>query len=136
MTDEAPDPQEPGDPQRGQYPEYPTGPEGLQPAATASRLRPRRVWAGIGLASLGHLIVICASFVLNAFTSEIGGIAVVLPAAELALLAACVGGGIALMRRGDRSLGVGLLIGWAVGAVVFAGACVALIVVVANALGG
>jgi hypothetical protein len=135
MTDPAPEPQEPSDPQRGQLPQHPAHPEPTQPAPNPRPIRASRVWAGIGLAALGHLVAICASFGVNAAISSTGGFAVVLPVAELLVFAACVGGGIAALARGDRGLGVGLLVGWAVSAVVFAGVCVALILVVANSLG-
>jgi hypothetical protein len=77
------------------------------PPANPRPIRAGRVWAGIGLAL-----------------------------AEFLVLAACVIVGIRQLVRGDRGLGVGLLVGWAAGAVIFAGACVALILVVANSLNG
>lgn len=106
------------------------------PPTNPRPIRTGRVWAGIGLALLGHLLAIAGGLALTNIDVGLGTYGIGLAVAEFLLLAACVTVGILQLVRGDRGLGVGLLVGWAVGAVIFAGACVALIVVVANALSG
>jgi len=136
-SQQPPDPQQPPESQQPQYPEYPVGPERIQRAANPRPIRASRVWAGIGLAFLGHILAICAGIGISSATSGMGGYSgFALPVAELLVLAACVSVGIVQLVRGDRGLGVGLLVGWAASAVVLAGVCVALILVVVGSLGG
>jgi hypothetical protein len=137
----APDPQEPPSPQQRpdpqpQYPQYPTGPDVSQPADNPRPIRTGRVWAGIGLAFLGHILAICVGIGISStggFGSYYG---FAFPLVEFLVFAACLVVGILQLARGDRGIGVGLLVGWAAGAVILGGVCVALIVVVANAFGG
>ena len=137
MTESTPDPQQPPDPQPLQYPQYPSGPEAGQPAANPRPIRASRVWAGIGLAFLGHILAACVGGVIaSAGSGASSYFGFAFPVLELGLLAACITLGTIQLRRGDRGIGVGLLIGWAASAVVFAGVCVVLIVLVASAVGG
>lgn len=125
------------DPQQLEYPQYPSDPDPGQPAANPRPIRASRVWAGIGIAFLGHILAICVGIAISSGASGASpyfGFA--FPVLELVLLAACVIMGIIQLRRGDRGIGVGLLVGWAASAVIFAGACVVLIVIVVSALGG
>ena len=132
-----PDPQQLPDPQQVQYPQYPTGPERGQPAANPRPIRARRVWAGIGLAFLGHVLALGLGIGVVTASSGMGSyFGIAFPLAELLVFVACLVVGIVQLVQGDRGIGVGLLVGWAAGAVILAGVCVALIVVVADALGG
>lgn len=136
MTDSAPDPQQPSEPERVPYPQHPAGPGPTQPAPSPRPIRAVQVWTGIALAFLAHILGLVAASVLNAATSTSGGFAVAFSVAELLVFAACVGGGLVLLARGDRGRGVGLLVGWAAVPIVVGGVCVALIAVLANNLGG
>jgi hypothetical protein len=108
-----------------------------EPPPTNPRpIRAGRVWAGIGLAFVAHLLGVGVGLAIATGTSPLRATALAFPVAEFLVLAACVIVGIRQLVRGDRGLGVGLLVGWAAGAVIFAGACVALILVVANSLNG
>lgn len=114
-------------------PPPPPPPPPVDPAPTG-RLNARRMWVGIGLAALGHVLTIVVMVVVIAATPEpefpqlTGGFAGLIGQGVLLVLALAVG--IALVAKGDRSLGLGILIGWAVGLLVFPavgfGVCVAL----------
>jgi hypothetical protein len=106
-----------------------------EPPANPRPIRAGRVWAGIGLAFLGHLLAVGVGLAITTGTSTLGTYGLGLPLTEFLVFAACMIAGILQLARGDRGLGVGLLVGWAVGALIFAGACVALILVVANTFG-
>ena len=136
MTDPAPEPQQPSDPEPVPYPQQPASPGPIPPATNPRQIRATQVWTGIALALLAHIVGIVVTTLLSVVMSSSGGFAVALPVAELLVFVACVGGGIALMERGDRGRGVGLLIGWAAVPIVVGGACVALIAVMANSFGG
>jgi len=96
-------------------------------------IRTGAVWAGIGLAVLGHLM--CAGLVAAALWGAgdaadqalIGGSLL----GQLVLFAAVVTAGTVLIVKGDRGLGIGLFIGWAAGLIVLPlvgfGLCVALV---------
>lgn len=161
MTESTPDPQQPPDPKRPSDPEQPPSPQGLpdsahhpdpqqlgfpqfpsgpapgQPAANPRPIRASRVWAGIGLAFLGHVVAVCVGILIsNAGSGASPYFGFALPVLELVLLAACITVGIIQLRRGDRGIGVGLLVGWAASAIIFAGVCVVLILIVVSALEG
>jgi hypothetical protein len=133
VTGSTPDPEQPSDPERAQFPQYPAGAEGAQPAADPRPIRANRVWAGIGLALLGYLVLFGLGWLSSVWASQIVGLVV---PGELLLWAAVLGWGIVVLARGDRGLGVGLLVGWAAGAVISGGVCVVLIIAVANSYGG
>lgn len=87
-------------------------------------IRGARVAAGIGLAILGHLLTIGLT-VLVAFLEARGGLAngdawflLVGMASQVLLFVGCIVLGILQIVRGDRGIGVGVLIGWAVGVIV------------------
>ncbi len=113
MTESAPSPQQPG---------------------SSRPIRASRVWAGIGLAFLGHLIALCVG-IGSGSTGLASYLGLIWFVAEFLVFAACLTVGVVWIVRGDRGLGVGLLVGWAAGAVVFAGVCVALIAIVARSFG-
>ena len=120
----------PRDSQDPQYPRYPDEPAG-QPAAPNPRpIRASRVWIGIGLAILGHILAIGAGIALAAF-----GVGVLLLMPEILLFVAALVFGILQLTRGDRGIGVGILAGWGAGTVIFGGACVALIIAISRSLG-
>jgi hypothetical protein len=84
--------------------------------------RPVRGWrvtAGIGLAVLGHAAIVGVASLVSVLGHSVGGLWIVIPA-EAALLAVCVTLGVLLLAHGDRGLGLGLLIGWAVALLVAA----------------
>jgi len=86
---------------------------------------------GIGLAFLGHILAIAIGIALAA-----SGVGILLLLPELLLFVASLVFGILQLTRGDRGIGVGLLAGWGAGTVIFGGACVALIIVLARSFGG
>jgi hypothetical protein len=108
-------------------------PSPQQPAARP--IRTSRVWAGIGLAILGHVIALCVGLG-SAGTGLVNYYVWIWFVVEFILFAACVAVGVVQIVRGDRGIGVGLLVGWAAGTVIFAGVCVALIAIVARSFGG
>jgi hypothetical protein len=73
--------------------------------------RPVRGWrvtAGIVTAILGHLVTLVAGWLVGRF---VGSLLPLLTVGAL-VFGGCVGGGIALIVRGDRGLGIGLIAGW------------------------
>jgi hypothetical protein len=88
---------------------------------------------GIGLAILGHILAVATGIALAASGSGIG-VLFLLP--EVLLFVAALVFGIMQLTQGDRGIGVGLLVGWGAGTIIFGGACVALIIVLARSLGG
>lgn len=130
----------PGD---AQFPQYPQDSQSADESASQSSLSPARpirasrVWIGIGIASAGHMIAVCLGFALSGTGlggTALAGIGLFLP--EVLLFIACLAVGIYFVARRDRGIGVGLLSGWAAGAIILAGVCVALIAVIAASLGG
>jgi len=121
----------PGDEQNPQYPRFPDEPAGQAAAANPRPIRASRVWIGIGLALLGHILAVAIGIALSATGF---GFLLLLP--ELLLFVAALVFGIVQLVQGDRGIGVGLLAGWGAGTVIFGGVCVALIVVISRSLGG
>jgi hypothetical protein len=91
-------------------------PPNQQPGPPRRRIQGRWVAAGIAAALLGHLAAIALLFV---DPNGDNGIVYAL-VGEVVVFLACVAGGITAlaMRSGNPGLGVGLLVGWAVGVVV------------------
>jgi hypothetical protein len=111
------------------------GPQWTVPQPPPSGDRPIRggkIAAGIGLAMLGHLITIGIGVlaVIGAANASIGWLYLGL-GAQVALFVACLTVGIVWIVKRDRGLGIGLLVGWAVGVIVLPvigfGVCVALL---------
>lgn len=79
-----------------------------------------RMWLGITLALVGHLLTVVIGTVYGAAFGDgdadavFGGLTAGL-IAQAVLFIACLVAGIVLNNRGDRSLGNGILIGWAIG---------------------
>ena len=94
------------------------------PPHARAGMRARRVWAGIGIALLGHVVVIVVPLAIG--SAGIGGALWTWLAlfGELALFVACLTVGIVLITRRERGIGLGLLIGWPVGVVITFGVCV------------
>jgi hypothetical protein len=92
------------------------------PAPTAPAFRVPRLLAGLGIGVLGHVLVFAAAFVAARTTEDTGGwedlaaLATVLLLGQAVLLLGAVVATtvLAMRRRGDLALGVGL--GWLVGA--------------------
>ncbi|GAA1750416.1 hypothetical protein [Luedemannella helvata] len=101
-------------------PSNPTGP-GRPPKPP---ITPGWVFAGIGLAMLGHLLTIVPAIpVLAASTpggDAVGTAVIVMLIAQVVVFLGCLVAGIVLLagERVSRGLGLGLLIGWAVGVLV------------------
>ena len=87
------------------------------PAPDDGRLKARRVWGGIGIAMGGHILTILVSIGLATVDSTGWWLGVGL-LAQVALFVACLTVGIVLMSRRERGIGLGLVIGWAVGFIV------------------
>ena len=121
----------PRDSQDPQYPRYPDEPAGETAAPNPRPIRASRVWMGIGLAFLGHILAVAIGIALAATGF---GFLLLLP--EILLFVAALVFGILQLVQGDRGIGVGLLAGWGAGTVIFGGVCVALIVVISRSLGG
>jgi hypothetical protein len=126
-----------------QPPEYPQGPyqpppQGSwgvppphQPGRPRRPVKGARIVAGVAIALGGHLltlVVLAASVVVDNDELFGAGVFAVL-GGQFLLLAGCLAVGITLTARQDGGLGIGLLIGWAVGLlitpVVGFGLCVA-----------
>lgn len=103
-----------------------------RPPRQPGEIRSPRVWLGIGLAAVGHALtigVILAAVAANrgqemaALNGLVAGFV-----AQAVLFLVCLVAGILLIVRGDRGLGIGVVIGWAVGLlvapVVGSGVCV------------
>jgi hypothetical protein len=105
----------------------------MPPPPPQRPIRAGAVWAGIGLAVLGHLM--CAGLVAAALWGAgdaadqvlIGGSLL----GQLVLFVAVITAGTVLIVKGDRGIGTGLFIGWAAGLIVLPlvgfGLCVALV---------
>jgi hypothetical protein len=81
------------------------------------------MWLGITIALVGHLATVAAGTVYGVLLggddagAVFGGLVAGL-IGQVVLFVACLVAGIVLNQRGDRSLGNGLIIGWAVGLLV------------------
>jgi hypothetical protein len=109
------------------------GPQWTVPQPPPSGGRPIRggkVAAGIGLAIGGHLVTIAVA-VLGILATNAAAWLVVALVLQVVLFAACLTIGIVWIVKRDRGLGLGLLIGWAVGVIVLPvvgfGACIVLL---------
>lgn len=94
-----------------------------QPPARPTSIRRGRLGAGIGIAVAGHVpasglwLLSLYTFVRYATPDSPFAVDCLVILLQLALFAGCVVAGVRLIYRGDRSLGLGLLIGWAAGIV-------------------
>ena len=101
-------------------PSNPTGPQ----RPPKPPIKPGWVFAGIGLAMFGHLLTIVPAIpVLTASTpggDAVGTAVIVMLVAQVVVFLGCLVAGIVLLagERVSRGLGLGLLIGWAVGVLV------------------
>jgi hypothetical protein len=94
-----------------------------EPPPERGRIRTRQVWVGIGLAMVGHLVtigVVLVAVAVSRDTSELPGLEGLLAGlvAQAVLFVVCMITGGVLVARGDRGIGVGVIIGWAVGVLV------------------
>ena len=105
----------------------------MPPPPPQRPIRAGAVWAGIGFAVLGHLLLaglLAAALwgTRSAFDQEIIGGGLL---GQLVLFVAVVTAGTVLIVKGDRGIGIGLFIGWAAGLIVLPlvgfGLCVAMI---------
>ena len=127
----------PRDSQDPQYPRHPDEPAGQAAAPNPRPIRASRVWMGIGLAFLGHILAMAIVIALAAsgFGAQPGDLGLLFLFPELLLFVASLVFGIMQLARGDRGIGVGLLVGWGTGTVICGGTCVALIVSLSRSLG-
>lgn len=96
--------------------------------------RPGRIWIGIGISVAGHLLTILIGWIVAVSISgeEVVNFIFVAGAGQLVLAIAALTVGIILIVKGrDGGIGVGIVIGWAVGLIISPvvgfGVCVALI---------
>lgn len=95
--------------------------------------QPKRIWLGVGLALLGHAVTIVVPLVVSQVVSgeAAANFLVLALAGQVILAIVALAVGITLAVKRDGGVGVGLLIGWAVGLIVAPvvgfGVCVALI---------
>jgi hypothetical protein len=92
-------------------------------------IRGWRVTGGFAIAFVGHLLTVALAVpTLTGSGNQSMNWLVAALIAQAALFVACLTVGIVLLVRGDRGLGLGLIIGWAVGLIVLPvigfGACV------------
>jgi hypothetical protein len=90
------------------------------PAEDPRRMRGGRVWLGIAIALSGHAVSIGLGLMVGALDEQnqimtAFGIMII---AQFFVFAACLAAGIVLLNRGDRGIGAGILIGWAIGLLV------------------
>jgi hypothetical protein len=112
-----------------------------EPAGSGKRpIQTRRVWAGIGIALGGHLLTILIGWLASLIFSSAGesretqalNFVFIAGAAQVVLAIAALVVGIILAVKGrDGGIGVGIIIGWAVGLIISPvvgfGVCVAII---------
>jgi hypothetical protein len=89
------------------------------PGQPTARLKAGRVWGGIGIAMAGHVATILIAIGLVAVDPRTGFGLVLGLVLQVLLFIACLTVGIVLIVRQERGIGLGLLIGWAVGVIVF-----------------
>ncbi len=110
-------------------PMSPVGPNEGDPRGN----QPRKMWLGIGIAALGHLLTIVIPWgAALAMSGEAAGNFLALALiGQVILMIGVLAVGITLAVKRDGGVGVGLLIGWAVGLlispIVGFGVCVSLI---------
>lgn len=91
------------------------------PPARAAPIRPGRIAAGIGIALAGHVpasglwLLSFYTFVYYATPDSLFFADCCVICLQLALFTGCIVPGVRLIRRGERGIGPGLLIGWAAG---------------------
>jgi hypothetical protein len=76
-----------------------------------------RAGAGVGMATVGHLIAWAVTVIVGGYWRGPDGSLTPLYFTEITVFALCLVAGIVALVRGERSLGTGLLAGWAGGAV-------------------
>lgn len=86
------------------------------PSVRHRPIRGRRVALGVTLALLGHLLTVGLGFTAAQFDSRPDWLTLWV-LAQGVLLIGCVIAGVLLLTRGDRGIGLGVLVGWAGGAV-------------------
>ena len=93
------------------------------------RVRGGRVALGVVGAIAGHVLTIVLGVAMAAAGSDLFVYALL--GSQLVLFVACLAVGIVQIAQGDRGLGIGLLVGWAVGVIVLPvigfGICVVLL---------
>jgi hypothetical protein len=101
----------------------------------------KRMWIGIVLGLLSQLVTICVVPLVGVYAlsgtslaDQSGATSIVFRIAELVAFLLVVVIGIYQLVRGDRGLGLGLLIGWGGGLVIFGGVFVLAIVALGSAL--
>jgi hypothetical protein len=99
---------------------YPSGPQ-------RRSIEGRRVAIGVGIALAAHLLTLAP--ILGGFVNTDYGVtgAFLFLIAQVILFIVMLVLGIVLTVRQDGGIGVGLLIGWAVGLIVSFGGCIALL---------
>jgi hypothetical protein len=101
-------------------------------------MRAGRVAIGVAAAIVGHLLTLGAGvgfLAANSGSSDALALAIaVLLGGQLLVFVACMAVGSVQLTRGDRGIGLGLIVGWAVGVIVLPvlgfGVCVAAVSVV------
>jgi len=96
-----------------------------QPSAPASSLRPGRLLLGILIGLMAHALPFGAGFLATRIVKpspgggfeDLGAFVVAFFGTELLIALASLITGIVLVARGRRDTGLGLIIGWLVGAV-------------------
>jgi hypothetical protein len=112
-------------------PEHPS----TQPPPEDRPIHGRRVALGIGAVFAVHALLLTLAIVIPLSTvrssDQIGVVLSAIVGAELVLFVSCLVVGILQLVRGDRGVGVGLLVGWAVSVIVMPvvgfGVCVAIV---------
>jgi hypothetical protein len=97
-------------------------------------IRAGRIWIGIGIAIGGHLLTILIGWIVAVLISgeQVVNFLFVAGAGQVVLAIAALTAGIILIVKGrDGGIGVGIVIGWAVGLIISPvvgfGVCVALV---------
>lgn len=113
----------------------PPPPPPPDPAGSGKRpIRTGRIWAGIGIAVGAHLFTILVGWIAALLISgeKVVNFLLVTGAAQVVLAIAALAVGITLIVKGrDGGIGVGIVIGWAVGLIISPvigfGVCVTLV---------
>ncbi|HEX6684819.1 MAG TPA: hypothetical protein VF062_18585 [Candidatus Limnocylindrales bacterium] len=111
-----------------------TPPEPPRPADGKQPIRPGRMWTGIGLALGAHLLTILVGWIVALTMSGEAAFTFLTVAAigqVVLAIAALVAGTILAVRGRDGGIGLGIIIGWAVGMIISPvigfGVCVSLV---------